>query len=82
MRPMRLPVPSVNHSVPSGATDTVVGPLLGFGSANSVTVPSVCRLPFRCAPTDATASSMTNEHSQLREADTRLRRGLTTIQTC
>jgi len=41
IRPMRLPVLSVNHSVPSGAIETVVGPLFGFGSGNSVNRPSV-----------------------------------------
>ena len=35
IRPMRLPLASVNHSVPSGAMAMVVGPLLGLGSGNS-----------------------------------------------
>src|SRR5437763_17198154 len=46
---MRLPFDSVNHSTPSGAMDTVVGPLLGLGSGNSVNLPSVCSTGVRCA---------------------------------
>jgi hypothetical protein len=41
MRPIRLPLPSVNHSVPSGASAIVVGPLPAFGSGNSTTLPVV-----------------------------------------
>ena len=40
IRPIRLPAPSVNQSVPSGAMAMVVGPLLGFGKGNSVNLPS------------------------------------------
>jgi hypothetical protein len=39
IRPIRLPFDSVNQSMPSGAIETVVGPLLGLGSGNSVNVP-------------------------------------------
>ena len=42
---MRLPELSVNHSVPSGASAIVIGPLFAFGSACSVTLPSVRRFP-------------------------------------
>ena len=35
IRPMRLPALSVNHSVPSGASAMVVGPLPGLGNGNS-----------------------------------------------
>jgi hypothetical protein len=34
-----LPFDSVNQSMPSGAIAIVVGPLLGFGSENSMKVP-------------------------------------------
>jgi hypothetical protein len=43
MRPMRLPLLSVNQSVPSGAMAIVDGALPAFGSANDSTLPSVVR---------------------------------------
>src|SRR6185436_13422136 len=47
IRPIRLPVCSVNHIAPSGPAAMPYGPLFDLGSGYSVTTPSVVIRPIR-----------------------------------
>jgi hypothetical protein len=77
MRPMRLPLLSVNHTVPSAASAIVVGPLAGCGSENSVTLPVAVSRSFapsqRCcaeAQPATTSVATTNNSPRMRTPET------------
>src|SRR4030095_5056183 len=72
MRPIRLPPDSVNHTEPSFARASVVGPLPGLGSGNATGRPSVevsrsLAPSHRCsADAAATATVIPRTHNHLR----------------